>query len=259
MNAVAIEPLRLAVEQMHRCKAAYRASERVGEAFPGGPSPEANVHTFALSGHATTNTCFAWSGPVGDTHNLRVYALLKLGRVQSARDAIRVSTALSYRDDPGSQLPRRPFAVAIPINRSSTERGSPRVRRIAPDTKSWAGRETAPRLLPDGGRHLKHASRQTVAALENHNGHHVPTGDGHDVQGDDARSSHGTQTSAARAGELVANLANICRFASTTCAWGQEPTVKMPLAFSVRISYLSWYVLRSPPVANLPKHYSTAT
>jgi hypothetical protein len=55
------------------------------------------VHTFALSGRATAQECFAWSAPVGDTHNRRFFAVLRLGPVQSARDAVRASIVQTYR------------------------------------------------------------------------------------------------------------------------------------------------------------------
>jgi hypothetical protein len=55
-----------------------------------------DVHRFALSGHATANTCYAWSAPVGETHNRRFFAVLKLGPVQSARDAVRASIVQTY-------------------------------------------------------------------------------------------------------------------------------------------------------------------
>jgi hypothetical protein len=57
------------------------------------------VHTFALSGHATANTCYASSAPVGDTHNRRFFAVLKLGPVRSARDAVRASIVQAYREE----------------------------------------------------------------------------------------------------------------------------------------------------------------
>ncbi len=98
MNEVAVAALREAVEGMHRCKAKYQGSEHVKEEFRGEPVWEGDVHTFALSGHATARECFAWSAPVGHTHNLRFYAVLKLGPVQSARDAVRASIVQTYRD-----------------------------------------------------------------------------------------------------------------------------------------------------------------
>jgi hypothetical protein len=95
---VGIEALQEAVEEMHRCKASYKGSERVKEEFRGERVWGGNVHTFALSGHATANTCYAWSAPVADTNNRRFFAVLNLGPVQSARDAVRASIVQTYRD-----------------------------------------------------------------------------------------------------------------------------------------------------------------
>lgn len=63
------------------------------------PVWEGDVYTFALSGHPTARVCFAWSAPVGDTHNRRFFAVLKLGPVQSARDAVRASIVQAYREE----------------------------------------------------------------------------------------------------------------------------------------------------------------
>jgi hypothetical protein len=84
---------------VHRCKASYKGSERVREEFRGEPVWEGDVHTFALSGHATANTCYAWSASVGDTHNRRFFAVLRLGPVKSARDAVRASIVQAYREE----------------------------------------------------------------------------------------------------------------------------------------------------------------
>jgi hypothetical protein len=99
VNEVAVDELRKAVEGMHRCKAKYQGSEHVKEEFRGEPVWEGDVHTFALSGHATARECYAWSAPVGDTHNRRFFAVLRLGPVQSARDAVQASIVQTYRDE----------------------------------------------------------------------------------------------------------------------------------------------------------------
>ena len=99
LNEVAVAVLREAVEGMHRCKATYKGSERVREEFRGELVWESDVHTFALSGHATARECYAWSAPVGDTHNRRFFAVLKLGPVESARDAVRASIVQAYREE----------------------------------------------------------------------------------------------------------------------------------------------------------------
>lgn len=82
MNTVVIDLFRQAVEQRHRCKASYKTSERVRET---------NVHTFALTGHATAHECFVWSASIGETHDIRVYAFLRLGATRSPGDAFRRS------------------------------------------------------------------------------------------------------------------------------------------------------------------------
>jgi hypothetical protein len=85
------------------CKASYKGSERVREDFRGEPVWEGDVHKVRLSGHATANICYVWSAPVGETHNRRFFAVLKLGPVQSARDAVRASIVQTYREETGEK------------------------------------------------------------------------------------------------------------------------------------------------------------
>jgi hypothetical protein len=90
--------LREAVEGMHGGKAVYRSSEHVQEVFEGKTVWEGEVYVFALSGHPTASTCYAWSSPVEGSDRRRFFAVLHEGPVKSARDAVRASIVQTYRD-----------------------------------------------------------------------------------------------------------------------------------------------------------------
>jgi hypothetical protein len=101
MTEVALEELRKAVEGLHHCKAAHMFSERVLEEFRGEKVWEGLVHQFAISGHPTAKTCYAWSSEVPGSSNRQFYAVLKLGPVQTARDAVRASIVQTHREGGG--------------------------------------------------------------------------------------------------------------------------------------------------------------
>jgi hypothetical protein len=62
-------------------------------------TPATDVQMFAVAWPERANTCYAWSAPVGDTHDRRFFAVLRLGPVQSARDAVRASIVQTYREE----------------------------------------------------------------------------------------------------------------------------------------------------------------
>ena len=62
-------------------------------------TPATDVQVFAVAWPKRANTCYAWSAPVGDTHDRRFFAVLRLGPVQSARDAVRASIVQTYREE----------------------------------------------------------------------------------------------------------------------------------------------------------------
>jgi hypothetical protein len=68
-------------------------------------TPATDVQVFAVAWPERANTCYAWSAPVGDTHNRRFFAVLRLGPAQSARDAVRASIVQTLpRGNPRCQL-----------------------------------------------------------------------------------------------------------------------------------------------------------
>jgi hypothetical protein len=62
-------------------------------------TPATDVQVFAVAWPERVNTCYAWSAPVGDTHDRRFFAVLRLGPVQSAREAVRASIVQTYREE----------------------------------------------------------------------------------------------------------------------------------------------------------------
>ena len=103
MKEVAVGALREAVEGMHHCKASYRGSERVQEVFEGKLVWEGDVAVFDLSKHPTAAVCYAWSSPVEGSDRRRFFAVLHVGPVKSARDAVRASIVETYRQETGGR------------------------------------------------------------------------------------------------------------------------------------------------------------
>jgi hypothetical protein len=87
MNDVSIANLLHAVEGLHNCKAKYKEVFRIIEMFEGDTVWEGDVFVFDLKGHPLAKICYAWSSPVPGSF----YAVLHLGPVKSAVDAVRAS------------------------------------------------------------------------------------------------------------------------------------------------------------------------
>jgi hypothetical protein len=98
-SEVSLAALQEAVEGVYGGTAAYRGSEHVQEAFEGKTVWEGEVYVFALSGHPTASTCYAWSSPVKGSGRRRFFAVLHEGPVKSARDAVRASIVQAYREE----------------------------------------------------------------------------------------------------------------------------------------------------------------
>ena len=74
----------------HGAKASYVSTEHVHETHAGETVWEGDVEVYSLEGHADADTCYSWAEP-GEERS-RFFAVLKLGRVQSASDAVRAQT-----------------------------------------------------------------------------------------------------------------------------------------------------------------------
>ncbi len=92
------EALRKAIRDLHDCEATYLASVSVKESFQGLPVWEGVVSLFILEGHPEASQCYAWSHAIDGSDKRRYVAVLKVGKVDSAVDAVRVALIQEFRE-----------------------------------------------------------------------------------------------------------------------------------------------------------------
>ena len=85
-----VERLRAAIKRLHGCDSAHAASVPDTESFQGHPVWDGVVEVFTLSGHPTTDTCYAWSYQHYDGQE-RYFAVLKMPPVASPETAVRAA------------------------------------------------------------------------------------------------------------------------------------------------------------------------
>jgi hypothetical protein len=84
-----IENLRAAIETMHSCKAAHERSVPVVEMFGTKTVWEGVVESYALTGHAKAEHCYAWS--YQDKGETQYVTVLEIPPVVSPQTAVRAS------------------------------------------------------------------------------------------------------------------------------------------------------------------------
>jgi hypothetical protein len=91
MDPAGIPALIEAIGHMHGSEATYVSTEHVIEKAPTGETVwEGDVEVFTLAGHGSATRAYAWSEATTGTRR-RFFAVLALGPVNSAADAIRAS------------------------------------------------------------------------------------------------------------------------------------------------------------------------
>ena len=98
MDENAKEKLRAAVEALHGCSAAFRGTEEVVETFQGQEAWRRVVAQYDLTGHPAATVAYAWVEPATAVAKARTYAVLALGPVKDARDAVRATIAAEIHD-----------------------------------------------------------------------------------------------------------------------------------------------------------------
>jgi len=93
------ENLVQAIEGQHGGTARFREVVPVSETFNGQPVWEGEVHVFDLDDHPNATRAYAWSSPVEGSDKRRFYAVLHLGPIRSARDAVRAAIVAASRAD----------------------------------------------------------------------------------------------------------------------------------------------------------------
>lgn len=83
--------LRDAVERLHKCRAKLVGLAAVRETYRGNVVWEGDVSEFALAGHPSAETCYAWAEPDQRTAAQRIFAVLKIPPIDSPAAAVRAS------------------------------------------------------------------------------------------------------------------------------------------------------------------------
>ena len=89
--------LRQTIEMQHGGIARFREAVPVSETFNGQPVWEGEVHVFDLDDHPRATRAYAWSSPVDGSDRRRFHAVLHLGPIRSARDAVRAAIVAEKR------------------------------------------------------------------------------------------------------------------------------------------------------------------
>lgn len=98
MRAPLIEEYRRAVEGLHSGRASFVETVRVVEEYEGERAWDGDVHVFALEGHPTAQTAYAWSVPGESSKGRRFYAVLHVGPVDSPEKAVRAALVAANRE-----------------------------------------------------------------------------------------------------------------------------------------------------------------
>ncbi len=91
--------LRDAVEAQHGGRANFHSVVPIDERHDGQPVWEGEVHVFDLDNHPKATRAYAWSSPVDGSDRRRFYAVLHLGPIRSARDAVRAAIVAEHRSN----------------------------------------------------------------------------------------------------------------------------------------------------------------
>lgn len=92
-----IPALKSAIEAQHGGRAIFRSVEPVHEHYNDKPVWQGEVHVFDLEGHPKATRAYAWSSPVEGSDRRRFYAVLHLGGIRSAKDAVRAAIVAENR------------------------------------------------------------------------------------------------------------------------------------------------------------------
>ena len=93
-----VPSLKTAIEAQHGGTAQFREVVPVSETFNGQPVWEGEVHVFDLDDHPKATRAYAWSSPVDGSDRRRFYAVLHLGPIRSAQDAVKAAIVAEHRD-----------------------------------------------------------------------------------------------------------------------------------------------------------------
>ena len=94
---VSVLDLKNAIESQHGGKATLRHAVTVLETFEEQLVWEGLVHVFDLEDHPNATRAYAWSSPIEGSTKRRYFAVLHLGGIRSAQDAVRAAIVAEQR------------------------------------------------------------------------------------------------------------------------------------------------------------------
>ena len=97
MSILKVDDLQRAIEDQHGGHATLVSVEPVDERYNGQIVWEGEVHVFDLDGHPKATRAYAWSSLVDGSDRRRFYAVLHLGPIRSAQDAVRAAIVAEHR------------------------------------------------------------------------------------------------------------------------------------------------------------------
>ncbi len=102
IEPASIESLKAAVEGMHGGTATFVQAVPVRELFKREPVWEGVVHVFDVALQGEMKRAYAWSSPVQESENRRIFAVLQMGPIKTPADAVRAAIVAEHRKDNGT-------------------------------------------------------------------------------------------------------------------------------------------------------------
>lgn len=95
--SAAAQDLAIAVSDQHGVQATLDHIEGIDERFQGNPVWQGIVHVFRITGHPQAKLAYAWSHSLDGSDKRRVYTVLGVPPINSARDAVRAAIVAEAR------------------------------------------------------------------------------------------------------------------------------------------------------------------
>lgn len=97
MTQTEIDQLKHTIENQHGGQTHFVEAQTVKETLDGQLVWEGMVCVFDLQDHPSTTRAYAWSSPVKGSSDRRFFAVLHLGSIRSAQDAVRAANVAEHR------------------------------------------------------------------------------------------------------------------------------------------------------------------
>lgn len=90
--------LKHAIKHQHGGTPMFVEAVPVEETFEGQTVWDGTVHVFDLDDHPKATRAYAWSSPIEGSTKRRYFAVLHLGGIRSAQDAVRAAIVAEHRN-----------------------------------------------------------------------------------------------------------------------------------------------------------------